>query len=317
VRSVENERVGITGWKPSWKAVRTSYTGGVSAAVEKSPLAATLVLKGAAEGVTQLEQRITLRADSRLIELTARFLKLDVRAPESLYFAFPLNLAEGWRSHFDTAGIPVELDAEQMAGTCRDWVTVDTYASVHHGGRGVTLYCPDAPLVQVGGFQFGRNQSAIPRGRNPLLLAWPLNNYWETNFRASQPGFVEVRYAFSTHARFNAVRAAGEASQVFNPPLVHPVMRCPSPVEGRFVRVEGTGIELLHAKPAEDGQGVIVRLVNLGDAPAAAEISLPGRDVKDAWIAATQEERQERLRVVEAAVQCPLKPREVRTLRIH
>ncbi|MBM3891090.1 MAG: hypothetical protein FJ388_18410, partial [Verrucomicrobia bacterium] len=64
VRSVENERVGLTGWKTNWVAALSSYTGKVSCRVVKSPLAATLVLTGQAEGLTNLEQRITLRADS-------------------------------------------------------------------------------------------------------------------------------------------------------------------------------------------------------------------------------------------------------------
>jgi hypothetical protein len=317
VRSVVNERVGLTGWKPGWKAVRAGSAGNVSCRVERSAREATLVLHSQAEGLKDLEQRVTLRADSPLIELSARFLKLDVRSPESLYFAFPLNLPEGWRSHFDTAGAPTELDAEQIPGTCRDWVTVDSFVSMHRGERGATLYCPDAPMVQIGDFNFGRKQAAIPRRNNPLLLAWPLNNYWETNFRASQPGLVEFRYALSSHDGYDPARAAREARQVASPPLVHPVMNCPKPRDGQFLQVKGAGIEVLHVKPAEDGDGIVVRLLNLGLTPFEAELTCPGRQVASAWLTGAVEQNRERLTVQNSTVRCPLPSRRPTTIRVR
>jgi hypothetical protein len=59
VRSVEGERYGRTGWKPDWQATRTSYSNQVTCKIEKHARSATLVIKGAAEGVSNLVQRIT------------------------------------------------------------------------------------------------------------------------------------------------------------------------------------------------------------------------------------------------------------------
>ncbi|MHB1310277.1 MAG: glycoside hydrolase family 38 N-terminal domain-containing protein, partial [Limisphaerales bacterium] len=73
VRSVEGERYGRTGWKPDWEATRTSYSNTVTCAIERHARSATLVITGAAEGVSGLEQRLTLHADSPLIDLSARF----------------------------------------------------------------------------------------------------------------------------------------------------------------------------------------------------------------------------------------------------
>ena len=33
-----------------------------------------------------------------------------------------------------------------------------------------------------------------------LVLGWVTNNYWETNFRAHQPGAVSARYRLVPHA---------------------------------------------------------------------------------------------------------------------
>lgn len=316
VRSVEGERYGRTGWKPDWQAVRTSYTDKVRCRIEKHLRSATLVLEGQAEGLKHLRQRITLHADSPIIDLSAQFLKEDVRTPEALYFVFPLKLAAGWQAHFDTAGIPTELDAEQIPGTCRDWVTVDSFAAIHEPEFGVTLYCPDAPMVQIGGLQFAKKQAAIPRAENPLVAAWPLNNYWETNFRASQPGLVEVRYSFSTHGPFRAADAELEGQQALNPPVTHLVLDDAAARGGRFVEVEGPDVVVTHVKPAEDGRGMIVRLVNLGAGPAPSKIALPGRAIAKAWACGTLEDNRIELGVAAGSALCQLPPREIRTIRL-
>lgn len=316
VRSVEGERYGRTGWKPGWPAVRTSYTNRITCKVERQARSATLVIQGEAEGIRNLEQRITLHAGSSIIDLSARFLKEDIRSPEAIYFAFPLNLAADWRAHFDTAGIPAELDAEQIPGSCRDWVTVETFASVHEPNFGVTLYCPDAPLVQIGGFNWAKKQAAIPRQRNPLLLAWPMNNYWETNFRASQPGLVEFRFSLASHGAFDATRAVLEGWETLNPPVTHPVFDDATPRQGRFLDVGGSALAVTSLQPAADRQGLIVRLLNLESQPAIAQLALPGRGLAGAWLCGALEDKRSELPVANGAASAELQPRRITTIRL-
>lgn len=316
VRNMEGERYGKTGWRTDWQATRTSYTGPVASRVEKHARSATLVITGKAPGLTDLEQRITLHADSPIIDLSAKFLKEDVRTPEALYFAFPLNLDAGWRAHFDTAGVPTELDAEQIRGSCRDWVTVDTFASVHQPDFGVTLYCPDAPMVQIGNFNWAKKQDAIARQKDPLLLAWPLNNYWETNFRVSQPGIVEVRYSFASHGKFDAVRAVLEGQQTCNSPVTHLVMDDAAARGGKFLDIDGKDVVVTYVKPADDRKGVIVRLVNLGSQSTRTKVALPGRPIVAAWACGTLEDNRATLDISGGAAQCDLQPRQVTTLRL-
>lgn len=317
VRDMEGERYGRTGWKPGWEAVRSSYTGPVTCRVENHGRSATLVIGGHAAGLTNLEQRVTLHADSPMIDLSAEFLKRDVRTPEAIHFVFPLAMAEGWKAHFDTASVPVELDAGQIPGTCRDWVTVDSFASVHEPGFGATLYCPDAPMVQIGGFNWARKQGSIPRDRNPLLLAWPLNNYWETNFRASQPGLVRLRYTFRTFDAFDPAQSALEGQQTRNPPMTHLVMDNAKPRAGRFLEVRGRNMVVTHAKPAEDGQGIIARLINLDSGVSSARLTLPGYSVGGAWACGTLEDRLSALSRSDGWAECELQPGQLTTVRLR
>ena len=112
-------------------------------------------------------------------------------------------MGKDWQCSYDTAGEIVKLDEEQLGAVCRDWVTVDGAISVYGGGKTVTLACPDAPLVQVGDFHFGRENRNILREENPLLLAWALNNYWDTNFCANQQGAVTLAYEMNVHGMFD------------------------------------------------------------------------------------------------------------------
>lgn len=161
-RDLEKEKYDQSCWK-NWKAIRERATRTIKCQVTRDAVSATLERGFEAPGTNGLRQRITLRADSPLISIEVVLDKLAYPEPESIYFALPLNLPAGWRCHFDTAGVPVELDADQLPGACRNWFTAENYAAMHGAERGVTLFCPDAPMVQAGGFQFGPPLERVPR----------------------------------------------------------------------------------------------------------------------------------------------------------
>jgi hypothetical protein len=268
-----------SGWPKEWKAQRLGPSRLAECKVEQSPDGATLVRRFDAPGVDALEQRITLNGHRPAIELTASFNKRDDRAPEAIYFAFPLAIPN-WRAHFDTANVPLEFDAEQLPGAARDWITVGQWVAAHNDRTSVTLCCPDAPLVQIGGFNFTRMLRSVPRDGNALLLSWVMNNYWMTNFRSSQPGPVRFRWELITHdGPFDArVAAAAGAEAAAAPFELHPVL-APAPTSppraGRVVDVTGDGIMAIAVGPARQGEGMIVRLVNPGPTNVVAGIALP------------------------------------------
>jgi hypothetical protein len=220
-RDLDKEKFDQSCWK-NWRAIREKATRVTRVAVSRDEGSVTLERDFEAPGTNGIHQRITLRADSPVVEVVIDLDKQACADPEAIYFAIPLNLGAGWRCHFDTAGQPVELDAEQLPGACRNWFTVGSYASLHAGDHGATLFCPDAPMVMAGGFHFGPPQERVPREADPLLLAWPLNNYWNTNFPLVQPGRIRLRYGLWTHGAFDAATAARQAAAFAQPVLVHP-----------------------------------------------------------------------------------------------
>jgi hypothetical protein len=269
----------VSGWPKDWQATREAASRLIDCRVEESIDGVALVVRWEAPGMDDLQTRIKLLALRPAVELMATFTKRDVRTPEGIYFAFPLNLQSGWRAHYDAAGVAVEVDAEQLPGGCRDYLCVGSYVAMHDASRCVTLFCPDAPLVQLGDFNFTKLVTAIPREQSPLLLAWPLNNYWMTNFRVSQPGLIRLRYELRAGAgAFDPAAAAEIATAAFAPRLeVHPVIG-PLPAEGQAVEVEGPGVACLSVSAAEDGPGLVVQLVNHGPADTEATVRVPAWD---------------------------------------
>lgn len=317
VRSVENERIGLTGWKPNWKASYSTISKVTGFRIDTTAFTATIVINAQAEGVKTLEQRITLHADSPVIDLAADFVKTDNVMPEAIYFTFPMNLDEGWRGFFDTGDVPTELDNEQLKGTCRDWVTVSSFASIHNKSKGATLFCPDAPLVMFGDFNFGRNQAAIKRDKNPLLLAWATNNYWETNFRGSQPGLIQLKYAFTSDGEYDQSTVAKQASEVINSPIVYQAVQCVAEESGKFICLKGDGVKIVYVKAAEDKHGIIVRLLNLNDKDVTCEIELPGKKLSAVWNCSTQEVNKGYIICKDSKFKVLLKPRQITSIRIE
>ena len=145
-----------------------------------------------------LVQRITLSGHDSVIGLDVEMELFPDASPQSIYFTFPLKMSEGWRAAYDSAGTIIRVDDDQLPGACRNWVMSEMFAAMWDDNGGVALFAADAPTVQFGGFHFGRPVDTLQRPRDPLLLAWPVNNYWDTNTPRVQAGRIQLRYGFVT-----------------------------------------------------------------------------------------------------------------------
>ena len=229
-----------------------------------------LELRTSLPGAPQITRRIWLHADRAVIMIDLSINKADLRTPDSIYLALPLNLP-GWEASYDTMGTPTALDHEQLPGSCRDWLTVSGYVDVHTADAGVTLACPDSPLVMPGGFNFGKRQLHVERTGPPLLLAWLCNNYWNTNFRATQPGPLRFHYELASHNGYTAQAAAQIAACARSPLWLHP--QCVARSEaGTLLEITGEGVVLAAAE--RTSSDVQLWLQNLTETACPAMVRL-------------------------------------------
>lgn len=193
-RDVDLCNANVSMWNHQWKAARTGTkeTGNWQLKRERKQVIFHRFFK--LEGMISAEQRIAFYEDTNGIDLSLKINKEAVYEPEGIYLVIPLLLKEGWKCIYDTAGQFVRLDEEQLGAVCRDWVTVEKGIALYDENFCCGLACPHGPLVQVGDFNFGRENRQIERRKNPILAAWPLNNYWDTNFAAAQRDTMEFSY---------------------------------------------------------------------------------------------------------------------------
>jgi len=87
------------------------------------------------------------------------------------------------------------VDRDQQPGSCRDWYCHTHWVWLHEGNDGVLWSGPDTPLFTLNDlFRGAWRRTIVPDG---TLFAYAMNNYWHTNYAASQGGPVTFRFRLS------------------------------------------------------------------------------------------------------------------------
>jgi alpha-mannosidase len=165
------------------------------------PLWQSILLSGSSDGFAGDEGvtcEIRLFKTAKRIDLVFKGRKVPVTDPEAVYIAFPFSLAGGtlW---FEAQGGMVEPGVNQIPGTANDWNTVQNFAALRGHDAQVVLVSDEIPLMQFGGINTGRYDAAA-KPESQQIYSWVLNNYWTTNFRASQEGEMTWSYSLTSGA---------------------------------------------------------------------------------------------------------------------
>ncbi|MCL5274599.1 MAG: hypothetical protein M1434_07625 [Chloroflexi bacterium] len=316
---VERDR----GWK-AWRAQRSQPSEVLKHRVYDTPFGKRIIQLLKAPGITgPLAQSVFLPDSEEYVEFESWWVMGQKVHPESTYIVFPFNIA-GASARIDLGGQAMTAGKDQIPGVCYDYYTAQQWVDLSNQELGVTVALPDNPMVQFGGFHFGDNQQDFNLER-AMLLGWVTNTYWETNFRAQQPGGVHARYRVYPHAGgfdpARAWRAGMEAA--YNAPLLQhmgePAEAGVFDAKGELLRLPEahdphTSICTLHVKPARHPQGIIVRLYNAGTDQQTASIGSGSLRIVSAQWCDMMENPQHALDVTDGSVSVPLQPGRVSTI---
>ncbi len=244
------------------------------------PVFAELASQARADMFPKITLRVRLYQGLKRLDLRYELDKQETAAKEAVYLAFPfaLDVAKGglWLEYPDAVTEPLK---DQHPSACRDWYSVQRWLAASDGGETVVLSPLDTPLVTLGGMTGSTWPRRLSLGR-AHVFAYIMNNFWHTNYKASQGGRFVLRFSItSAPGAFSKRDAVIRGWEMFSPPVAGPGRSGPqrvSPESARtLVAVQPAGLPLLAFKRAEDGTGFVFRLWDLSGAGGQAVLSLP------------------------------------------
>ena len=140
------------------------------------------------------------------VGLSYRLKRLPETDPSGIYVAFPFGVEDGELS-FDVPGGTVRAAVDQLPGTVAAWNTVQSFVSASNSRMQVLLGTGTIPLFMLGELLDDPYRADHGHDRTHVF-SWVMNNYWTTNFRASQEGELRWDYALTS----TAGRSVAEAS---------------------------------------------------------------------------------------------------------
>lgn len=181
------------------KPIRTSMTDVEIKGIKKGPIWSTIYLSGKHQkcsGDKEISVEIRLYNNEKKIDLNYTLFKLPILTPEALYVAFPFSL-EGSKIIYEAQGGIVEPGKDQIPGTSSDWNVIQHFASVKNENSQYILASNDIPLAHLGGLNIGEFKEVADPDETHVY-SWVMNNYWVTNFRASQEGEHKWSYSITS-----------------------------------------------------------------------------------------------------------------------
>ena len=277
---------------------RTSLTDVRVTGGAHGPLYRSLVVEGQCPGLTEhgLRCEVKLYADQPRVELDYAMRPTANTNPIAYYVAFPFT---GRRLTFDVQGGFVRPGENQLEGTASEWNTIQHFVSARADGYQVLLSSKEVPLVQLGHMLDGPFEYVKHYDR-PHVYSWVTNNYWVTNFRASQEGEMQWHYTLTSrqdNGNTEALRfALGDRVQAYA--RVLPVgTKDNRSMESSFLTVEDDALIVTSISPAQKKGYVILQVRETsGRGGKTLRLTSQGKRIRFDRVNALEEVQQKRLR---------------------
>jgi alpha-mannosidase len=193
-------------------------------------------------------------------------------------------------------------EADQLPGSCKNWLPVGRWVDVSNESLGVTWITQDAPLVEIGEI----SATMLGSQRDPSVwrkhidetqtfYSWVMNNHWGTNYLAYQEGPTTFRYALRPHRKHDASAASRLAIALSEPLLSRPSDSVSQESES-LLRIEPAEVIAITLKPSEDRKAWIVRLFESSGQPRSAKLTWAASQAVQSWRSNLAEEKLEPVR---------------------
>jgi alpha-mannosidase len=310
-------------WSPPALSIHGA-SGGRLLSVTKEPQGIVARLESSGINTPRIETEITLLDGQKKIEFINRVHKEEVYTKEGIYFAFPLAM-KAPRFRYEIQNGFVDPSRDQMPGAGNEWFSVQHWIAADQDGVTAAIVPVDAPMVTLG--DMVRGTWAREFGpRNGTIFSYVMNNYWFTNYIAAQGGDFRFRYVLTSGrdlvpaslSRLGWEEMAPlEVDQITSQDKAIEVPRPLDSVAGSFLQVDQPNVVLVTWKKAEDGEGTILRFLEIGGKESTVNVETKLLNVKSAWSSDAFERKQAALGISPHGFKFNVKPFQILTVRVE
>jgi hypothetical protein len=280
--------------------------------VEETPWYWRAELVSSAENTPAIRAEIRVYKSERKIELSEEIDKEPELKKEAVYFAFPFAMPHPQFQYEIQNGV-VDPDKDMYPGAGHEWFSIQHWISVQEDGVSAAVMPLDAPLATFGDINRGEWPKEFGQ-RTGNIFSYVMNNYWHTNYRAAQGGHFRFRYIITSATQTDAA-ALSRMGWEESTPLEQDQIRSQDKAldlseplngsEASFLTIDDPVLFLDTWKPAEDGDGTILRFIDLGGEPRTVTIHTPLLSIEKV-VATDAVERDQK----------PIAPEDVHTFKI-
>jgi alpha-mannosidase len=256
--------------------------GGKLVSVEKTPTGTVARLESQGLNTPRISTEIILFDGEKKIEINNRVRKNEVYKKEGVYFAFPFAIREP-QFRYEVQNGVVDPAKDMMPGAGLEWFSAQNWASVSEPGLAVSLINKDSFLWTFGDIVRGTWPTEFG-WRRATIFSYVMNNYWNTNYVAAQGGEFTFRYVLTSAQSLDqtALSRLGwaettplERTLVKSQDQTFPFKRTLPAAASSFLQVNHPSVVLSAWKQSEDGEGSVLRFIELGGGRARVSVRSP------------------------------------------
>ncbi len=281
------------------------------------------------------------------IEFVEDVNKKDVDTKEAVYFAFPFAMDHP-EFRYEVQNGVVNPAKDMYPGAGHEWFSVQHWIALQQGDVSVGLLPLDAALATFGDINNGQWPDHFG-DRKGTVFSYIMNNYWDTNYRAGQGGHFKFHYILTSSSSTDAPalsrlgweeitpleadivttqdralslseendQSGNESNKIADQMAASGASCILDPKTDSFLNVDDPNVLFETWKPAEDGNGTILRFLNLGDDQQTVTVQTPLVHLDQAWQTNAVEKDEQKLSLSgDHAFSFAIHPHEIASVRI-
>ncbi|MHB1000059.1 MAG: glycoside hydrolase family 38 N-terminal domain-containing protein [Armatimonadota bacterium] len=330
-----NEYIYYSGQGANFKdATREGVVAKTSLTKEIRPYGSVMQVKGSAYNTPVCATEVILYNDIKRIDFQNTLEKTSTLEKEAGYFAFPFNL--------DKPDFRIELPngvfdpkKNMLEGGCTAWHSMQDFTAAFDSKAAVVWTAIDSPLITlcdineemdngtIGPYRFfsAGTKKPVPID-NGRLYAYAFNNYWFTNYKASQGGTLKFRFSLTSMKSYDPVAASRFGQSVRNPLLARVDNTSDKAVQKTvslpysFCTVSEPNVYIQAIKKSELGEGTVIRLREVGGKSTETTVSFAPGNFSEAWLCNLMEDPQKKVRISNGKVKITVPANGLVTLQV-